>query len=50
MLDLSHNYYLKKVPSVVGEIITLNELNLSGCGLEDLPQRLVQVYIIKELE
>ena len=46
MLDLSGNKHLKKVPSVVGKINTLNELNLSWCGLEDLPERLVQVYII----
>ena len=45
VLDLSYNYYLKKVPSVVGEINTLNELYLSECGLSDLPERLVLVYI-----
>ena len=42
VLDLSDNY-LKKVPSVVGEINTLNELNLRDCGLKDLPPRLVQI-------
>ena len=46
VLDLSENYSLKKVPSVVGEINTLNELNLSDCGLSDLSQRLVLVYIV----
>ena len=50
MLDLSYNDYLKKVPSVVGEINTLNKLSLSWCGLEDLPERLVQVYIIYKHE
>ena len=45
VLDISWND-LKKVPSVVGEISTLKELNLSYCGLEDVPQWLVQVYII----
>ena len=46
VLDLSYNEDLKKVPSLVGEIKTLKELNLRRCGLDDLPQRLVQVYII----
>ena len=43
VLDLSDNPSLEKVPSVVGEINTLNELYLWGCGLSDLPQRLVLV-------
>ena len=43
MLDLSYNDDLKKVPNVVGEVNTLNELNLRDCGLKDLPPRLVQI-------
>ena len=42
VLDLSGNRSLKKVPSVVGKINSLNKLYLSMCGLKDLSEKLVQ--------
>ena len=43
VLDLSYNDFSDGLPSVVGEITTLNTLNLSGCKLKDIPQRYVYV-------